>query len=358
MVPPTAADADAFAQVQLIKRGINISNYLDQPGQPADPTQPQCPASPPVEGQATGGGKLHGWMFEAIKNAGFDHVRLTVNWNCHTVPADENDHEIDMEWLARVDWAIAHALTRGLSVIIDMHNFWDYFNGQPHARGVFVNLWRQLAWHYRNYPKQLFFELLNEPPFGFDDATLNEDLLDALDAIRIDSRYRSVIFGGTNYNKTAELARVTQLPADDKNLIATIHYYTPYCFTHGQTWDCPTGHVNASNVEWPVLFPADFAGDPAAAAAAQQASEQKVEDDLNAVVTMSEQIGRPIYIGEFGAIESRSVASRAAYIAAVARAAEARNLGWAHWAFFNTQYDAWNGTGDWYPEIIRSLLPN
>jgi hypothetical protein len=94
MSPPTAEDADAFNQAKLIMRGMNIGNYLDQPGQPSpeNRTNPHCPATPPTEGQGAGGGKVRAWMFEAIKQAGFDHVRLTVNWSCHTHATDTNPY--------------------------------------------------------------------------------------------------------------------------------------------------------------------------------------------------------------------------------------------------------------------------
>lgn len=357
MTPPTAEDANAVEQAKLIMRGMNIGNYLDQPGSGADSTKTQCPSSPPAEGQATDGGKVRGWMFEAVKQAGFDHVRLTVNWNCHTHATDTNPYQLDEAWLARVDWAIAHALTRNIAIIVDMHNYWDYFNGLPGEREKFVSIWTQLAEHYQSYPKQLFFELLNEAPYRFDDATLGTDLAAAIAAIRVTNPYRTIIYGGTDYNKAYTLPRLTQLPADDKNLIATIHYYSPYCFTHGQTWDCPADHKIASqSVQWPDMFPDGENGD--AGQIAGDASLQKLATDLDSAVSVGQQIGRPIYNGEFGAMLSRDITSRAAYISAVARGSEQRNIGWANWGFTSCQFDAWNSTVDWYPKIIQALFPD
>lgn len=357
MTPPSVEDANAVEQAKLIMRGMNIGNYLDQPGAPSDRTQPQCSGTPPAEGQATNGGKVRGWMFEAVKQAGFDHVRLTVNWNCHTHATDTNPYQIDEDWLGRVDWAIASALTRNIAIIIDMHNNWDYFNGRENERDKFISIWTQLAEHYQNYPKQLFFELLNEPPYGFDDSKLGTDLAAAIAAIRVTNPYRTIIYGGSDYNKAYTLPRLTQMPADDKNLIATIHYYSPYCFTHGQTWDCPSDHKNAGqSVLWPDMFPDGETGDAGQVAA--DASLQKVASDLDSAVTVGQQIGRPIYNGEFGAMLTRDVTSRAAYISAVARGSEQRNIGWANWGFINCQFDAWNSSVDWYPKIIQALFPD
>jgi endoglucanase len=358
MTPPTADDANAVEQAKLIMRGMNIGNYLDQQGTSTDQTKTHCPSSPPVEGQATGGGKVRGWMFEAIKQAGFDHVRLTVNWNCHTHATDTNPYQIDEAWLARVDWAIASALTRNMAIIIDMHNYSDYFNYLPNEREKFISMWTQLAEHYQNYPKQLFFELLNEPPWNFNDSQLGTDMAAAIAAIRLTNPNRTIIYGGTNYNKAAELTRLTQMPVEDKNLIATIHYYSPYCFTHpGQIWDCPSDHSDPNqSVQWPDMFPAEEKGDAGQVAA--DMSMQTLDSDLDFAVSVGQQIGRPIYNGEFGASLSRDVTSRAKYISAVARGSEQRNIGWANWGFINCQFDAWNSTVDWYPKIIQALFPD
>jgi len=357
MTPPTADDANAVEQAKLIMHGMNIGNYLDQPGAPPKATQAQCPSSPPTEGQATNGGKVRGWMFAAVQQAGFDHVRLTVNWNCHTHATDTNSYQIDEAWLARVDWAIASALTRNIAIIIDMHNYWDYFDNPASEREKFISMWTQLAEHYQNYPKQLFFELLNEAPWNFDDSQLGTDMAAAIAAIRVTNPYRTIIYGGSDYNKAYTLPRLTQLPADDKNLIATIHYYSPYCFTHGQTWDCPAGHDKANqSVQWPDMFPDGETGDAGQVAA--DASLQKVATDFDSAVSVGQQIGRPIYNGEFGAMNTRDVTSRAAYISAVARGSEQRNIGWANWGLINCQFDAWNSTVDWYPKIIQALIPD
>ena len=363
MTPPTAADADAAKQLALIMRGMNIGNYMDQPGKPNDSTKTQCPASgPPMEGAGAGGGRLAGWMFEAIHQAGFDHVRLTINWNCHTHVTDSNPYAIDQDWFDRIDWAIAHVLTRQMAIVIDMHNFWDYFNGLSGQSEKLGSLWTQIADHYKNYPKQLYFEVLNEPPWGFSETTWGTDLAACIAAIRATNPNRTIIYGGTDYNKAYTLTRLTSyLPANDKNLIATEHYYSPYCFTHGQPSDCSAYYGTAydatkPNVQWPVMYPGDFAGDAGDAAA--QKSLDTVKTDFDTIAASGQQIGQPIYVGEFGAPQSRDMVSRAAYIAAVARASEQHGMGWANWGFVNTTFDAWNGTTGWYPPIITALLPN
>jgi len=360
--PPTAADADAVAQMSHIMYGMNIGNYMDQPGQPTNANASQCSLSgPPSEGAGAGGGKLGGWMFEAIKQAGFDHVRLTVNWNCHTGhDAGAGATDIDTAWFARIDWAIAHVLTRGMVLVLDMHNNWDYFNKLPGEREKLVSMWAQIAEHYKDYPKQLYLEILNEPPYGFDTAQWGQDLAACIQAVRASNPYRTIVYGGTDFNKAYTLPALdTYLPTDDKNLIATVHYYSPYCFTHGQTWDCTRTYGTAydstkPNVQWPSPYTAAEAD---AGDAVADKMVALVKSDFDATQQTSTQIGRPIYVGEFGAMGTRDLQSRGAYTAAVVQAAEQRGMAWADWGFVNTQFDAWNGAVGWYPPIISALRP-
>ncbi len=66
---------------------------------------------------------------------------------------------------------------------------------------------------------------------------------------------------------------------------------------------------------------------------------------------------RPILLGEFGAYEKAPMESRVRYIAAVARAAEARGWAWAYWQFDSDfiVYDV--DRGRWVEPIFRALIP-
>jgi endoglucanase len=358
MTPPTQQDADAYEQAKLIQHGMNVGNYLDQPGQrPNDPTKSQCMGVTPTEGQATGGGKLRGWMFEAIAQAGFDHVRISVNWNCHTHATDSNPYQIDQVWLDRIDTIVAHVLTRNMAAIVDQHFDWDYINDLPGARDQLISIWTQLADHFKDYPKQLFFEILNEPT-GISDSRLGADYATIIQIVRATNPNRTIIYDGNNWAKASALTNLTPyLPSDDKNLIGTDHFYDPYCFTsRDSTWDCPTGHkVSNQAVHWPIMFPDDYAGD--AGDSAIQESQAFIRNHFDSVAAISKQISRPIYLGEFGADVSRDQTSRGAYLASVTRNAERIGMGWANWSFTQT-YDAWQGVTGWYPEVIEALRPD
>ncbi len=347
MTPPTAEDADATQQIKLLSRGMNVGNFLD-----ATPSEASWTSN-----------TLHGWYFEAIKEAGFDNVRIPVRWNIHasdTAP----DYTIDPTFFARVDWAIAHTLTRGMAAVLDIHHYDEYYADPAGQHDKFLALWKQIAAHYQNYPKQLIFEILNEPQPSVTAAIWNADMNAAVAEIRTTNPYRTLMIGGIQWNASSELySNDVDFPAGDKNVIATFHYYNPNCFTQLQTWDCenhgwdlpypPTGTVNMANVKWPVLFPADAEGDAGVDEMAAN-NEAAIDAEFARVSAWSKTTGIPVYVGEFGADSSRDLQSRAAYVGYVARESEKYGFGWANWSFIYT-FAAWNGNVGWYPQIVDAL---
>jgi aryl-phospho-beta-D-glucosidase BglC (GH1 family) len=69
---------------------------------------------------AWGNPMLHQTIFDAVKAAGFDTVRLPVAWSKFS---DETNFIIDSSWMARVTEVVHCALNAGLYVIINIH--WD-----------------------------------------------------------------------------------------------------------------------------------------------------------------------------------------------------------------------------------------
>ncbi len=347
MTPPTAADADATQQIKLITRGMNVGNFLD-----ATPQE-----------NSWNNDTLHTWYFEAIKEAGFDHVRIPVRWNVHTA-SDAPDFTIDPTFFARVDWAIGHTLSRNMAAMLDIHHYDEYYADPAAEHDKFIALWKQIADHYKNYPKNLFFEILNEPQQKVTADIWNADMAEAVAEIRATNPYRTLVIGGINYNTISELYNNhVNFPVGDKNIIATYHYYNPACFALVQSWDCQghgwdlpypsTGTVEMTNVKWPVLFPQDAQGDAGVDQMAAN-NEAAIDTEFSKVSAWSKTTGIPIYVGEFGADSSRDMQSRAAYVGYVAEVAEKYGFGWAHWSFIYT-FAAWNGNVGWSPEIIDAL---
>ena len=59
--------------------------------------------------------------------------------------------------MARVDWAVDQALAHGLTTIIDMHHYQEIMSAPEAHRSRFLALWRQIAAHYADRPRQPLF---------------------------------------------------------------------------------------------------------------------------------------------------------------------------------------------------------
>lgn len=348
MKPPLAGELDVFAQNRALGRGMNIGNSLD---------------SPKPEG--SWGVKLHQYMFEVIKQAGFDSIRLPVRWSDY---AEETaPYTISEEIFDRVDWAIAHTLNRGMRIVVDIHHYGEadpkleagiYAEPEKHHER-FLALWKQIAEHYKDYPKELYFEILNEPRSALE-PLWNQYMLEALGIIRQSNPGRTVIVGGIWWNKWDALQKV-EWPADDQNLIATFHYYNPYCFTlqDGQIWE-PACKIpgdtkrtpKRGEASWPVIYP-EVDPNPAETEAAQR---QRLEDDLAKAAAWSKTAQRPLYMGEFGVHSGAVDAPRVDYTRAIVNAANANGITWAYWELASG-FGIWNkGAMAWDQPMLDALF--
>ena len=311
---------DAFAVNRRIGRGVNFGNALEAP----------------AEGEW--GVVLQEEYFQLVKDAGFDSIRLPVRWNTHAL--ESPPYTIQPLFFERVDWAVGNALSRGLVVILDFHHFTDYMDCAACQRSRFLALWEQIADHYRDYPPELLFELLNEPTNAVPAAEWNEALASALGVVRASNPQRIVVVGPVNWNAFGALWSL-ELPQDDRNLIVTFHYYNPFHFTH-QGADWAEGSDAWLGTTW----------------TGSEVEKQAIRDDFQIAESWGLAHNRPIFLGEFGAYEEADMASRVLWTAFVAREAEAHEFSWAYWEFcagFGV-YDPVENR--WRDPLLRALLPD
>ena len=183
------------------------------------------------------------------------------------------------------------------------------------------------------------FEIMNEPNSALDSNTWNSMLDDTLGVIRETNPDRQVIIGPTNWNNLNSL-NTLELPEEDRNIIATYHYYSPFEFTHqGAEW------VNGSDA---------WLGTTWEGTATEQ---NAVRRDFNRVQAWAEAEDRPVLLGEYGAYERADIASRSLWTDFVTEEAEARDFSWAYWEFaagFGA-YDRFNRR--WNAPIYGALSP-
>jgi endoglucanase len=300
-------------------RGVNLGNALEAPR----------------EGEW--GVVLKEEYFDSIKSAGFDSVRIPVRWSAHADAAPP--YRIDAQFLARVDWAVSQSLRRRLFVVMNMHHYGEIMEKPDEHRERFLALWEQIAEHFKDRPPGLSFELLNEPHGNLTAEKWNDVLLATLRVVRRTNPNRPVVVGPANWNGIDQLENL-RLPGDDRNLVVTFHYYSPFKFTHqGASW------VGGQSQAW---LGTRWTG--------TKAEQQAVSRDLDTAIAWAVKHRRPIYMGEFGAYSKADLESRARWTRFVAGEAIHRKIGFGYWEFCSGfgVYDA--DRGQWVGPLKDALL--
>ena len=308
--PLSAAD-----QVAQMKRGVNIVGY--------DPLW-QDPAK----------GRFKPRHFKIIKDGGFDTVRI----NLYGFRQMDEKLVLNPRWYQTLDGLVGEAVKQGLNVVLDEHDYERCPDDTARCRQLVLAFWGQVAEHYQDAPGNVMFEILNEPNRAMDQVW-NSILADALAIIRKTNPTRNVVIGPAFWNNISHLPEL-KLPAADRHIIVTVHYYEPHEFTHqGATWG-DAAWRKLSGIRWG--SPADLA---------------KLDENFDKAQAWAKANDRPILLGEFGAFDKAPQEDRIKYTAAVARAAEKRGWAWTYWQFdsnfivYDIDKDAWN------TPIYKALVP-
>jgi len=274
--------------------------------------------------------------FTEIRRAGFDFVRLNLQAFRHMDAQDR----LEPAWLAKLDDVVRHAQQAGLGVIIDEHDFNACSTDIETCRTRLSAFWRQVAPRFAKAPRNVAFELLNEPHDNLNREPWNRLLAEELAIVRKTNPTRIVVVGPTHWNSLKDLP-LLKLPADP-NLLVTFHYYEPFGFTHqGATW-AGDWVKNLHDVKW---------GTPQERAA--------IAVDFDQVATWARTNRRPVLLGEFGAYDKSGtpIELRAAYTSADRCEAERRGFGWAYWQF-EGDFIAWDmKVNAWVKPIKDALVP-
>jgi len=285
------AQADTFNT----KRCINMGNALDAPS----------------EGEW--GHRIDGNAFKVISDAGFDTVRIPVRWSAHT--GGGPDYKINERFFRRVSEVIDQALSNNLQVILNVHHF-EELNEKPNQNyNKFLALWAQIALRYKDLPKSVYFEIVNEPNGEFKGDTMRSIVAEAFKRIRQTNPTRILIMGGDEWSNIKTLPSIPAI--SDPNQVYTFHYYDPFEFTHQKTnW---TYLKNSKTVEW-------GSSDDKAQLKAAAEYAGKVQRDT----------GIPIFMGEIGAYEKAPYRDIVDYTRETREAFEKQGISWCVWNFTAT----------------------
>jgi len=299
---------DAFDQNRKLGRGVNIIGY--------DPIWSSFEQA-----------RFKAKHFKLIKQAGFDSVRVNLHPFRHM--DKNNNFALSGHWFEVLDWAVTNSLENDLMVIIDMHEFNAMGNDPKGTKELFLAFWRQVAQFCKEAPMEVMFEILNEPCRGVTPVLWNEYMHEALAIIRDSNPNRTVVIGPAHWNNIDHLDKL-ELPEEDRNIIVTIHYYSPFNFTHqGAPW---SEHKDKIGIKWH----------------GSDEEKQNIISDFDTAQAWSKKHDRPLLLGEFGVFDKAEMESRTRYLEFVTRTAAEYGWSWAYWQFdkdfvlYDIDNDRWN----------------
>lgn len=225
-------------------------------------------------------------LFDTVRAKGFRSVRIPVTWSGHQ--SSTSPYTIDPVWMSRVRQIVDWAIGDGLSVDLNVHHdSWQWIADMPSDHdGVLARFdatWTQIAQAFKDEPRTLLFESVNEPQFTNATDARKSQLLDELN-----TSFHDVVraTGGPNATRLLMLPTVGCTPSQplmdslstemaslhDTNLVATVHYY---------------GY-------WP--FSANIAG----YTRFESTSQQDMDTAFAGMHSTFVAKGIPVYLGEYG----------------------------------------------------------
>lgn len=288
---------NAMAIAKDYKGGWNIGNTLEAIG-----------------GETSWGNpKINETYIQALKNAGFNMIRIPVAWDDHI--KDKSTNEIDPEWLDRVNEVVHMVTSRGMYAIVNTH--WDggwIENNigtatKPELVEKFRNVWTQIANRLGHFNDMVLFAGLNEPNAGSEEATAalleyEQVFVDAVRATGGNNAKRILVFQGPNTdidNTYKFMKSIPQDPSGNGLLMAEVHYYTPYQFClmeKDETW---------GKVAW-------FWGKGYHVEGSSRNATWGEEDDMMKLFDMMKSQfvdkGIPVVLGEYGAYPEEHLKSQ------------------------------------------------
>lgn len=365
-LPTATIEADALSGlnswniVSQMKIGWNLGNTLE-----CNNTNLGYNASPKKFATAWGQPEPTAEQFQAVKDAGFNTVRIPVTWYEHL---DSNNH-INDEWMAYVKKTVDYAYDRDMFVILNIHHE-DFINAAQFdsssyqiAEQKLTSIWTQLAEEFKNYDQHLIFEGMNEPretgkgssvEWGGGDYNswqyINNLNAKFVSTVRnqgsSQNRERLLMLPGycasSNYDTINNIA----IPANSGNVALSVHAYAPYYFT--MATDAQANHSFPGQSGWGENY------------------ESSLSDMFNYLGNLQQQKGAPIIIGEFSASDFSNTNDRVRWASYYLSRAKEKGIPCVLWD--NNVTD--NGTGEahgylyrkgctWYPNsapVIKAMM--
>ncbi len=309
-------------------------------------------------------------LFETVKNAGFNTVRIPTTWYPHISYNDaEQRWDVDDEWMDYVKMTVDYAYDLDMFVILNVHHE-DWVNAAEFNDAAYATasaklegIWTEVAEVFADYDQHLIFEGMNEPrqtglgssvEWGAGDDN-SRKYINNLNAVFVNTirgqgsaanSERLLMLPGYCASSDPSAIRAIEIPANGGNVALSVHAYTPYFFTM-DTSD-KANHTFPGKSGWG----ADY--------------EQELNTMFSNFAAIASEKNAPIIIGEFSASDFDNTDSRVAW--AKCYLSNAKNAGipcvlWDNNASYNGSGEAhgyvYRLTNTWYPNsapVIKAMM--
>ncbi len=246
----TGLDAKGITSQMII--GWNLGNTLD-----CSNTGLSVTAKPEKFAKAWGQPAPNAEQFQAVKDGGFNTVRIPTTWYEHLVwDEDSQMYLVSDTWMDYVKQTVDYAYDRDMFVILNVHHE-EFINAAvftdesyAEAEKKLTDIWTQVAETFKDYDQHLIFEGMNEPRQtgnpsvnqwgnGTDDNGYTTNYINNLNKAFVDTirgngsaanSERLLMLPGYAASSDATAIRNIAIPENAGNVALSVHAYAPYYF--------------------------------------------------------------------------------------------------------------------------------
>jgi len=338
-------DTTAAELVANIKVGWNLGNTLDCSG------LDWLGNNPSVSSMETAWGNpvTTKAMITALKNAGFNAIRIPVSWN----KAVDANYNIRADWMARVTEIVNYAIDNDMYVLLNTHHdegIFKFTNAEKAASlNAFGKIWAQIADNFKNYNEKLIFEALNEPRTigsaaewnggtAEERSVLNEHYQLFVNTVRAsggNNDKRILVINPYGASGIQNAINGFVIPTDTKpnKIIVSFHNYAPYNFALNDQ-----STVNT----WSQSNTADTS---------------PITDPINLFYNTFVSKNIPVLIGEFGALDKNNESTRATWVKYYTSYAISKGMK-CYWWDDGGEFKLLNRSNNtfFFPQIVDGLM--
>jgi endoglucanase len=317
-----AANQAPASRLATLAHGINITRWFTSPHAPGFYGHYMSPE-----------------IVHQIKDAGFTYIRVPLAPGVFQAA----DGSLNKDMVKLLVGQLASAEQAGLGVMVQPQRQQWKLQDNPHDRDLFLAFWDQLAPLLAPLDKNLTFpELVNEPNFPKDSDW--DDLQGkALAIVRKHLSDSTVIVTGNRWSNIDGLTDTRILP--DKNVVYSFHFYEPAFLVAEYRSIAAEDTPAVAALPFPVT---DQASCLAAANLAHSGDTQNqikyyctrsgwTVDKVKALIRRAAAWGRansvPVINTELGILNTRSTATRLAWIRVVRETCDEGHMGWGIWGY-------------------------